>query len=40
MKEMRNRGDNFLILCMLPWESLACFPAPSFNLVPAQNHPP
>lgn len=39
MKEMRNRGDNFLILCAAPGKR-GLLSHPSFNLVPAQNHPP
>lgn len=39
MKEMRNRGDNFLILCAALGK-LGLLSRPSFNLVPAQNHPP
>ena len=39
MKEMRNRGDNFLIL-YAALGKLGLLSRPSFNLVPAQNHPP
>lgn len=39
MKEMRNRGDNFLIPCAAPGKR-GLLSHPPFNLVPAQNHPP
>lgn len=39
MKEMRNRGDNFLIL-YAALGKLGLLSRPSFNLVPVQNHPP